>query len=119
MLISSLFMFNSTGAIDESSISQLSFVSQLAEHISQKSGDVSAAQPPPSSTILVLLLKSDFFLLCDGWQVLDPTDTSTGDNSFPAFIWVLRDFTLQLEDEYGETITEDQYLNDALANEQG
>eukprot|EP01052_Picozoa_sp_SAG31_P000679 SAG31_NODE_20_length_34168_cov_33.651296_5_plen_124_part_00 len=90
MLLSSLFMFNSIGAIDEQSIAQLSFVSQLAEHIQQKAG-----------------------------AVLDPQNDSNGDNSFPDFIWVLRDFTLVNQDTDGIPITADQYLRNALDDEPG
>jgi len=33
---------------------------------------------------------------------------------FPHFLWVLRDFTLQLVDEDGEQITPKEYLEKAL-----
>jgi hypothetical protein len=77
MLISSLFIYNSVGAIDESSISQLSFVTQLTKHIQVKSGG-------------------------GGGDELD--------KFFPDFIWTLRDFTLNLVDEYGNPITEQEYV---------
>ena len=46
--------------------------------------------------------------------------TSDGDNSnldavLPNFLWVLRDFSLQLEDEKGNEITAQEYLENALS----
>lgn len=88
LLISSLFAYNSVGAIDESSISQLSFVTQLSKHIQVKSAGA------------------------DG----DPGEL---DKFFPDFVWILRDFTLNLVDEYGNPITEHEYLENALMEEPG
>lgn len=34
--------------------------------------------------------------------------------SFPSFLWVLRDFSLKLEDETGNKITAKEYLENAL-----
>ena len=87
LLVSSLFAYNSVGAIDESSISQLSFVTQLSKHIRVKSAG-------------------------NG----DPGDL---DKFFPDFVWILRDFTLNLVDEYGNPITEHEYLENALMEEPG
>lgn len=33
---------------------------------------------------------------------------------FPSFLWIIRDFTLQLIDEDGESITSREYLEKAL-----
>jgi hypothetical protein len=35
-------------------------------------------------------------------------------DSFPSFLWVLRDFSLKLEDESGNRITPKEYLENAL-----
>ena len=90
LLISSLFAYNSVGAIDESSISQLSFVTQLSKHIQVKSAAGDGAGDP-----------------------------SELDKFFPDFVWILRDFTLNLVDEYGNPITEHEYLENALMEEPG
>ena len=87
LLVSSLFAYNSVGAIDESSISQLSFVTQLSKHIRVKSAGAG-----------------------------DPGEL---DKFFPDFVWILRDFTLNLVDEYGNPITEHEYLENALMEEPG
>ena len=94
LLISSLFVYNSVGAIDESSISQLSFVTQLSKHIQVKSSGGEG----------------------EGGGGGDPGEL---DKFFPDFVWVLRDFTLNLVDEYGNPITEHEYLENALMEEPG
>jgi hypothetical protein len=38
---------------------------------------------------------------------------------FPSFIWVLRDFSLKLEDLDGNKITPKQYLESALREQKG
>ena len=85
VLASSLFMFNSVGAIEESSIAQLSFITQLSKHIHCRSQDK------------------------DGED-----DIEDFEKFFPNFMWILRDFALELVDEDGEPMTEKQYLESAL-----
>jgi hypothetical protein len=38
---------------------------------------------------------------------------------FPSFMWVVRDFTLQLVDQEGEQISPKEYLEKALSNQKG
>ncbi len=38
---------------------------------------------------------------------------------FPSFLWIIRDFTLQLIDMDGEPITSKEYLEEALKIQQG
>lgn len=49
--------------------------------------------------------------------MLQKTDESTQKDlfeTFPSFLWILRDFTLRLEDEFGNKITPKDYLENAL-----
>ena len=88
VLISSLFIFNSVGAIDENSINSLSLVLNLSETIKIKS--------------------------------IDHQDKAEElAEYFPALLWLLRDFSLKLEDKKGNKITEKQYLENALENING
>ena len=88
ILISSLFIFNSFGAIDETAINSLSFILNLSKIIKIKS-------------------------------------LSHEDNEeelaeyFPSFLWLLRDFSLKLEDKDGNNISEKEYLESALENKIG
>jgi AAA+ ATPase superfamily predicted ATPase len=51
-------------------------------------------------------------LLASKSETLKPDDSEF----FPSFAWVLRDFTLDLEDEQGQPITSNQYLENCLNN---
>ena len=83
VLISSLFIYNSFGAIDEIAITSLSLIVNLSETIKIKS-----------------LTHKD-------------TEEELAEY-FPALLWLLRDFSLKLEDINGNVITEKQYLEKAL-----
>ena len=88
ILISSLFIYNSFGAIDEISLTTLSLVLNLGETIKIKS--------------------------------LSHKDTEEElAEYFPSLLWLLRDFSLKLEDINGNAITEKQYLEKALENVKG
>jgi hypothetical protein len=73
VLLSTTFIYNSVGSIDENALQTLSLVLNLVNNIDQ-------------------------------------------DNlsNRPQFIWVVRDFSLQLIDDKGKTITPQQYLEMAL-----
>ena len=88
ILISSLFIYNSFGAIDEISLTTLSLVLNLGETIKIKS--------------------------------LSHKDTEEElAEYFPSLLWLLRDFSLKLEDINGNAITEKEYLEKALENVNG
>lgn len=70
LLLSSYFIYNSVGSIDENALNTLNLIINLAKDIQSKSNG-----------------KSE--------------DDST---SFPAFLWVVRDFTLMLQDKNGNKI---------------
>ena len=83
VLISSLFVYNSFGAIDENQINDLSFVLNLSKTIKIKSVSIE-----------------------DNEEELA--------KYFPTLLWLLRDFSLKLEDKDGNVITEKQYLENAF-----
>mmetsp|Transcript_36729 Transcript_36729/g.84525 ORF Transcript_36729/g.84525 Transcript_36729/m.84525 type:complete len:815 (+) Transcript_36729:91-2535(+) len=85
ILLSSYFIYNSMGAIDEQAIDDLHLVLHLAKHVHVKSK--SSASEEKASELA---------------------------NYFPGFLWVLRDFSLQLVDDRGQKINESEYLENAL-----
>jgi hypothetical protein len=89
LLISSLFIYNSVGTIDENAINSLSLVINLTKHIHLKASNE------------------------------EDVDSEDYSQYFPAFLWVLRDFTLQLVDEEGDQITAKGYLEGALQSQKG
>lgn len=91
ILLSSCFIYNSIGSIDENAIQNLSLVVNLTKNIHIKSQNSDSND-------------------------LDSEDYS---NFFPSFIWVVRDFTLQLVDSENEPITSKEYLDRALSQQKG
>uniref|UniRef100_A0A7M4F2I0 Guanylate-binding protein 1-like n=2 Tax=Crocodylus porosus TaxID=8502 RepID=A0A7M4F2I0_CROPO len=89
VLLSSLLVYNSKGIIDQYAMEQLYFVSELTDHIKVKAQEG------------------------DG-----EGDDTEFVRFFPGFIWAVRDFTLQLIID-GQPVTEDQYLENALALKPG
>uniref|UniRef100_A0A674IGF4 GB1/RHD3-type G domain-containing protein n=1 Tax=Terrapene triunguis TaxID=2587831 RepID=A0A674IGF4_9SAUR len=89
VLLSSTLVYNSKGTIDQFAMDQLHFVSELTEHIKVKAQG--------------------------GDNVEEDTEFV---RFFPSFVWAVRDFTLELRIE-GQLVTEDQYLEHALALRKG
>eukprot|EP00418_Pyrodinium_bahamense_P093843 CAMPEP_0179047204 /NCGR_PEP_ID=MMETSP0796-20121207/19078_1 /TAXON_ID=73915 /ORGANISM="Pyrodinium bahamense, Strain pbaha01" /LENGTH=808 /DNA_ID=CAMNT_0020743645 /DNA_START=1 /DNA_END=2424 /DNA_ORIENTATION=- len=85
ILLCSYFIYNSMGAIDEQAIDDLHLVLHLAKHIHVKTKKGSDAEK-----------------------------ASELSQYFPIFLWVLRDFHLRLVDDKGATISERDYLENAL-----
>ena len=94
LLISSYFVYNSMGAIDESAIQSLSLVVNLTKHIRTSIDRDSKNQAEN---------EPDFV-----------TTHAELESVMPHFMWVVRDFSLQLEDPEGNEITPSEYLEMAL-----
>ena len=88
ILMSSLFMFNSIGSIDEKSISQLSLTTTLSKNIALTGNKKNSEQEEAQLARFT-----------------------------PRFIWILRDFTLELQDSYQKNINPTQYLENALRDQ--
>ncbi|XP_078507507.1 guanylate-binding protein 1-like isoform X2 [Lissotriton helveticus] len=93
VLLSSLMVYNSMGSINQQALEQLHFVPELSESI--KLGGKENKQDE------------------------DEDDDEEGfARVFPAFVWVVRDFILQLEID-GKDVTESQYLEYMLTLKKG
>ena len=92
LLLSSYFIYNSVGSIDENALNALSLVVELTKHIKTKSEKEAGGEPETGAEFA---------------------------NFFPNFLWVIRDFTLQLVDESGMSFTSKTYLERALTPMQG
>ncbi|XP_053123866.1 guanylate-binding protein 1-like isoform X2 [Hemicordylus capensis] len=92
ILLSSTFIYNSMGTIDQFALEKLQYVTELTKHIKVKSssGEGSSVEEK----------EEDFIRF------------------FPAFIWAVRDFSLQLKLN-GRSISSDEYLENALRRKQG
>ena len=82
LLLSSMFLYNATGAINETSLNNLSLVSSIAKHI----------------------------------HVTSEYETNNNELSscFPRFMWVARDFSLQIVDDDNNPTDATTYFNTAL-----
>ena len=76
VLISSYFIYNSVGAIDEMSINQLNLITSLSKNIAVGQG----------------------------------TSEDALHHYMPKFMWLLRDFVLEIKDERGRRLTPNEYL---------
>ncbi|XP_064138270.1 guanylate-binding protein 1-like isoform X2 [Loxodonta africana] len=90
ILLSSTFVYNSIGMINQQAMDQLHYVTELTDRIRAKS--------LPGNT-----------------EVDDSADFVS---FFPAFVWTLRDFSLELEAN-GQPITADEYLELSLKLKKG
>ena len=86
------FIYNSVGSIDENALNALSLVVELTKHIKTKSESEAGGEPETGAEFA---------------------------NFFPSFLWVIRDFTLQLVDESGNSFPPKTYLERALTPMQG
>ena len=115
LLLSSTFVYNSNGAIDENAINQLSVVINITKHISIKSAK-------PTKLMEQTSLVDVERLISNGSQEIQSQSEDLQEYSryFPEFFWVLRDFALQMVDEYGDEMTSSEYLESALqSNDNG
>ncbi|XP_048018727.1 guanylate-binding protein 1 [Megalobrama amblycephala] len=90
VLLSSTLVYNSRGTIDNNAVENLHYVSELAEKIKIRSAEAAEEEEEDSKYVIF----------------------------FPSFIWVVRDFTLELEID-GKKVTEDKYLEFALQLKKG
>ncbi|EGR32117.1 hypothetical protein IMG5_095790 [Ichthyophthirius multifiliis] len=86
LLLSSYFIYNSQGSIDENALNNLSLIINLAKDIQIKSKN--------------------------------NTNEDAADY-FPAFLWVVRDFALQIVDQQGNKLSQKDYLEKALELQKG
>ena len=93
ILLSSLFILNTSGTINENALEQLELVVQMTDRIRIKE----ESKEKKSST-----------------EMSEAQNLSSLAQFFPSFLWILRDFTLDLQNARGDTITPDEYLEDAL-----
>ncbi|XP_014382500.1 guanylate-binding protein 1-like isoform X1 [Alligator sinensis] len=87
VLLSSTLVYNSLGVIDQGAMDRLHYVTELTEHIQAKAAS--------------------------GAGLAAAGDGADFVRFFPAFVWAVRDFTLQLRLD-GRDITADEYLEHAL-----
>ncbi|XP_065605782.1 guanylate-binding protein 1-like [Cyrtonyx montezumae] len=97
LLLSSTLVYNSIGTIDQKALEHLELVTRLSELIRVRDGDKDSS---------------------DSTEKEDEAEDTEFTRFFPGFVWVVRDFTLELR--VGERpISEDEYLEQALQLKHG
>lgn len=110
LLLSSLFVFNTMGVIDEGAIDRLYLVSELTKHICVSAAD--SSQPSRSKTLMDAEDDSESNRALSHEEATDPRDLAP---HFPPLVWLLRDFVLDLRAGDGSELTANEYLENALA----
>ena len=93
ILISSLFIYNSFGTIDEVALNNLSFILNLSKSLKLRNNSNNLYSKESEEKEMA--------------------------KYFPSLLWLLRDFALKLEDSDGNVITAKQYLENALMEQKG
>eukprot|EP00635_Sarcinochrysidales_sp_CCMP3193_P013605 CAMPEP_0118914912 /NCGR_PEP_ID=MMETSP1166-20130328/15197_1 /TAXON_ID=1104430 /ORGANISM="Chrysoreinhardia sp, Strain CCMP3193" /LENGTH=1170 /DNA_ID=CAMNT_0006854545 /DNA_START=197 /DNA_END=3709 /DNA_ORIENTATION=- len=102
-LLCSTLVYNSLGSIDESAISNLSFVANLSSHIRiSDHGKQSSTTATDRASSAVPSARGD------------DVDAHEFHKFFPSFVWVVRDFALDLVDDDDNAISADEYLEKSL-----
>mmetsp|Transcript_19031 Transcript_19031/g.28761 ORF Transcript_19031/g.28761 Transcript_19031/m.28761 type:complete len:937 (-) Transcript_19031:350-3160(-) len=122
LLLSSMFVWNSRGVIDGNALEDFALVVNLTKHIHVRSNAATKAtttnnaslssSSSPSQTPKYIASNSGNFVGGGGSHELEALA-----EHFPSFMWVVRDFTLRLEDG-GRKINDRQYLENALKPQQ-
>lgn len=89
LLLSSFFIYNSVGSIDENALNNLSLIVNLAKDIQFKASGA------------------------------NPSENEDVSQYFPSFLWIIRDFALRLVDGSNNPISPKEYLENALAAQKG
>ena len=90
LLLSSYFIYNSMGTIDENALQNLSLIVNLSNQL-QSANRKNGAEG----------------------------DIDEMSKYFPSFLWVVRDFSLKLIDQQNNAITSKQYFENALREQKG
>lgn len=94
LLLSSLFMYNSVGSIDENALTNLSLVASICKslHLDGATGGQKA----------------------DGDADALANAERLGKEAFPPLLWIVRDFALQLVNSHNQQISPSEYLEQTL-----
>ena len=89
LLLSSFFIYNSIGTIDENALNNLQLIVNLSKELQIKT------------------------------EMLEETEPEEVAKYFPSFMWVVRDFSLRLLSQDGEQISSREYLEQSLHEQKG
>ena len=116
LLLSSMFIYNSTGSIDENALQTLSLIVNLAKNIQLGESKSHLSSPGLVSDGLVSDSHNENSHLArlGNQSVLVDHNSESLTENFPYFLWVIRDFCLELKDNHGNPISSKNYFENAL-----
>ncbi|KIY98006.1 Guanylate-binding protein 6 [Monoraphidium neglectum] len=119
VLLSSMFVFNQMGPIDEAAIDRLGLVTEVGGARVTPAGDAAGNVAVGTGDAVAMLQRAREWR---GWAH-SPAGEALGDSqdlgSFtPTFLWLLRDFYFDLHDE-GRKVSAREYLEAALSPQEG
>ncbi|KAJ8614420.1 hypothetical protein CTAYLR_000747 [Chrysophaeum taylorii] len=124
LLLSSMFVWNSRGVIDGNALEDFALVVNLTKHIHVRSNAASKAVAKGEAPAPAASEKGKPRFVASGGGLSSSGGGGGGGHElealaehFPSFMWVVRDFTLRLEDG-GRKINDRQYLENALKPQQ-
>lgn len=116
LLLSSMFVYNSIGSIDENALQTLSLIVNLAKNIQLGESKAPGESSNVASESLVSEVSHDASQLAKASNlsgIAEQGEEAIVEN-FPFFLWVIRDFCLELKDSHGNTISSKSYFENAL-----
>lgn len=111
LLLSSLFVFNTMGVIDEGAIDRLFLVSELTKHVCVSAD--TGHQPAFTSASQNSLLDADQDEMDANGLQDSMAESRELAPHFPPFVWLLRDFMLDMQQD-GASLSPNEYLEKSL-----
>lgn len=98
LLLSSLFMYNSVGSIDENALTNLSLVASICKSLQLEGCNSGDEEGGGAAAEIDALTNAE----------------RLGKEAFPPLLWIVRDFALQLVNSHNQPITPLEYLEQTL-----
>jgi hypothetical protein len=104
LLLSSYFVLNSMGVIDEAAIDRLFLITEISKRVCAATGP---AGSPDATTAAAAAVAAEE-------EEAGASSRKELSRFFPPLLWLLRDFVLELRDDKGAPLSPDQYMERAL-----
>ena len=111
LLLSSMFVLNSQGVIDESAIDRLYLIGEITKRVCVSAGAGAGTAAAAAAAAVTAADAAPAASAAAG----DDGQPSRLSDFFPPFVWLLRDFHLELEHN-GRQMTRGEYLEQSLAD---
>jgi hypothetical protein len=104
LLLSSYFVLNSMGVIDEAAIDRLFLITEISKRVCAATGPAASTDATTAAAAAVAAEEEE----------AGASSRKELSRFFPPLLWLLRDFVLELRDDKGAPLSPDQYMERAL-----